>query len=50
VLVTAPHAWFVIDEGRFQRRYTPEFVQTVLDGMELAARDRELLIFRSARP
>jgi hypothetical protein len=49
VLAAAPRVWFVIDEGRFQRRFTPEFVQAVSDGMELAAQDREMLVFRSSR-
>jgi len=46
-LSAAPRAWFVIDEGRFSRRYTPEFVQAVLDTMELVAHDHEMLIFRT---
>ncbi|MBN1137400.1 MAG: hypothetical protein JXM73_12495, partial [Anaerolineae bacterium] len=45
-LAGAPRAWFVVDEGRFSRRYSPEFVQAVLDGMELVAHDREMLVFR----
>jgi 4-amino-4-deoxy-L-arabinose transferase-like glycosyltransferase len=47
VLSTAPRAWFVIDEGRFSSRYSPEFVQAVLDGMELVAHEREMLVFRT---
>jgi len=46
-LADAPRVWFVIDEGRFNRRYTPEFVEAVLDGMELVAQDHEMLIFRT---
>jgi 4-amino-4-deoxy-L-arabinose transferase-like glycosyltransferase len=46
-LSAAPRAWFVIDEGRFSRRYSPEFVQAVLDGLELVAHDREMLVFRA---
>jgi 4-amino-4-deoxy-L-arabinose transferase-like glycosyltransferase len=46
-LAAAPRAWFVIDEGRFSRRYSPEFVQSVLDGMELVAQDHEMLVFRT---
>jgi len=46
-LSAAPRVWFVVDEGRFSRRYSPEFVQAVLDGMELVAQDREMLVFRA---
>ncbi len=46
-LSAAPRVWFVIDEGRFSRRYSPEFVQAVLDGMDLVAHDHEMLIFRT---
>jgi len=48
-LAAARRAWFVIDEGRFSRRYSPEFVQAVLDGMELVAQDREMLVFRAPK-
>jgi hypothetical protein len=48
-LAAAPGAWFVIDEGRFGRRYSPEFVQAVLHDMGLVARGREMLVFRTAR-
>lgn len=46
-LSAAPRTWLVVDEGRFSRRYAPEFVQTVLDSMDLVAHDREMLIFRT---
>jgi 4-amino-4-deoxy-L-arabinose transferase-like glycosyltransferase len=48
-IVAAPRAWFVIDEGRFSSRYSPEFVQAVLDGMELVAHEREMLVFRAPK-
>lgn len=50
ILASAPQAWFVVDDGRFPRRYAPEFAQAVLDSMELVAHEREMLIFRSRRP
>jgi hypothetical protein len=49
VLAAAPGAWFVIDEGRFRGRYTPEFVQAVLEGMELVAAEREMLVFHAPK-
>ena len=39
--------WFVVDEGRFDSRYPEEFLQSVWDGMEVVAAQREMLIFRS---
>ncbi|MFC2015598.1 ArnT family glycosyltransferase [Chloroflexota bacterium] len=46
-LAAAPRAWFVIDEGRFARRYDQAFLQAVWDEMELVAAEREMLVFRS---
>ncbi len=48
VLDDTPRAWFVVDEGRFAQRYSPEFTQAVLGDMILVAHEREMLIFRSA--
>jgi len=47
VLAGDARAWFVIDEGRFAGRYGDDFVQAVLEGMDLVAADREVLVFRS---
>ena len=49
-LAAAPRAWFVIDKGRFERRYEADFLQVVWNGMELVAAEREMLIFRSLSP
>jgi 4-amino-4-deoxy-L-arabinose transferase-like glycosyltransferase len=46
-LAAAPEAWFVIDEGRFARRYENAFLQVVWDEMELVAAEGEMLVFRS---
>jgi 4-amino-4-deoxy-L-arabinose transferase-like glycosyltransferase len=46
-LATAPRAWFVVDEGRFARRYEADFLEAVWEGMELLAAEREMLVFRS---
>ena len=48
-LSAAPGAWFVVDEGRFTRRYDPDFVQAVLEEMDLVAAERRMVIF-SQRP
>ncbi len=47
LLDSAPRVWFVIDEWRFQTRYEPGFVLTVLEAMELEYHEREVMIFRS---
>jgi hypothetical protein len=47
ILAEAPRAWFVVDEGRFARRYPAEFLQAVQEGMELVSAEREVLVFRS---
>jgi hypothetical protein len=46
LLASTSRVWFVVDEWRFQTRYEPGFVLTVLEGMDLAYRQREVLIFR----
>ena len=47
LLATAPRVWFVIDEWRFQTRYEPDFIQAVLDKMELEYHHQEVMIFRT---
>jgi hypothetical protein len=47
VLAEAPRVWFVVDEGRFARRYDPDFLQAVDEGMQLVAAEEEVLVFRS---
>jgi hypothetical protein len=34
LLAAAPRTWFVVDGWRFQTRYEPDFILTVLDQME----------------
>jgi hypothetical protein len=46
LLSTAPRVWFVVDGWRFQTRYQPDLIQTVLDQMELVYNERGVLIFR----
>jgi hypothetical protein len=46
LLQTAPRAWFVVDGWRFQTRYEPGFILTVLDQMELVHDERGVMVFR----
>ncbi|MBN1657192.1 MAG: glycosyltransferase family 39 protein [Anaerolineae bacterium] len=41
----APGAWLVVDEGRFARRYPPDFLQVVAEEMELVSMHDEVLVF-----
>jgi hypothetical protein len=50
VLAGASRAWFVVDEGRFARRYPLEFLQAVSEDMELVSAEREVLVFLSLEP
>jgi len=45
LLSTAPSVWLVTDGWRFQTRYDADFIQTVIDQMDLARSDRGVLIF-----
>lgn len=46
LLSTAPRVWFVTDGWRFQTRYEPDFILTVLEQMELEFNDRGVMVFR----
>ena len=45
-LASAPRLWFVTDTWRFQTRYDADFIQTVLEQMELVSNEGGVLIFR----
>jgi hypothetical protein len=47
LLHAAPRVWFVSDTWRFQTRYDADFVQTVLDHLDLVYQERSVLIFRA---
>jgi len=49
VLDAAPRAWFVIDEGRLAGRYEQDLLDSLLDRMEIAAQEREMVIFLESR-
>jgi 4-amino-4-deoxy-L-arabinose transferase-like glycosyltransferase len=42
--------WFVVDEHRFHTRFAPGFTQAVWAGMDLAWRDGQVMVFRTADP
>ncbi len=46
LLATSPRLWFVVDGWRFQTRYRPDFILTVLEQMELAYHERGVMVFR----
>jgi hypothetical protein len=46
LLNTSPRVWFVTDGWRFQTRYEPDFILTVLNQMELVYNERGAMIFR----
>jgi hypothetical protein len=46
LLASAPRVWFVADGWRFQARYQPDFILTVLDQMELVHNERGVMVFR----
>jgi hypothetical protein len=46
LLTSAPRVWFVADGWRFQTRYNVDFIQTVLEQMDLVYNERGVLIFR----
>jgi len=46
LLATSPRLWFVTDGWRFQTRYEPDFIQTVLEQMDLVYDERGVLVFR----
>jgi hypothetical protein len=46
MLAQSPHLWFITDGWRFQTRYDPDFVLTVLQQMDLLYDDRGVMIFR----
>jgi hypothetical protein len=47
LLEDTPRVWFVSDSWRFQTRYSADFVQTVMDHMDLEYNKQGVLIFRS---
>jgi hypothetical protein len=46
LLASSPRVWFVTDGWRFQTRYDPDFVLTVLQQMDLVYNQRGVMIFR----
>jgi hypothetical protein len=46
LLAQSPRVWFITDGWRFQTRYEPDFVLTVLQQMDLAYDHRGVMIFR----
>jgi hypothetical protein len=46
LLASAPRVWFVADGWRFQTRYQPDFILTVLDQMEMVYNQRGVMVFR----
>ncbi len=46
MLTTAPRTWLVVDGWRFQTRYEPDLILTVLDQMALEYNERGVMIFR----
>ncbi len=46
LLATAPRVWFVSDRWRLQTRYDGDFIQTVLEHMDLVYDERGVLVFR----
>jgi hypothetical protein len=47
LLSTAPGVWFVSDGWRFQTRYDADFIQAVLDQMELVYEGRGVMVFHN---
>jgi hypothetical protein len=47
LLQASPRTWFVVDGWRFQTRYEPEFITTVLDQMERVHDERGVMVFRA---
>ncbi|MGD8466422.1 MAG: glycosyltransferase family 39 protein [Anaerolineae bacterium] len=47
LLEAGPPVWFLSDAWRFQTRYEAEFIQTVLDRMDLVYNEGGVLIYRS---
>ncbi|MGD9147698.1 MAG: glycosyltransferase family 39 protein [Anaerolineae bacterium] len=46
LLAQSPRVWFIADGWRFQTRYDPDFILTVLQQMDLVYEDRGVMIFR----
>jgi hypothetical protein len=46
LLASAPRVWFIADGWRFQTRYQPDFILTVLEQMDLVHNERGVLLFR----
>jgi hypothetical protein len=46
LLASAPRTWFIVDGWRFQTRYDPDFILTVLDQMDLEYNERGVMVFR----
>ncbi|HSJ56016.1 MAG TPA: glycosyltransferase family 39 protein [Anaerolineae bacterium] len=48
LLDAAPRLWFVVDGWRFQTRYEPAFILTVLEQMEMVYDERGVMVFRGS--
>lgn len=48
VIAAHPHTYFIIDGYRLATRYTPEFVRTVIEQMDVVFMDRGIAVLRAA--
>jgi hypothetical protein len=48
LLASVPQVWFVADGWRFQTRYEPDFILTVLEQMDLVHNEQGVMLFRGA--
>jgi len=48
LLASGPRLWLVTDGWRFQTRYDTDFIQAVLDHMDVVYDERGVMVFRSA--
>jgi hypothetical protein len=46
LLASTPRVWFMTDGWRFQTRYQPDFILTVLEQMDLVHDERGVMLFR----
>ncbi len=46
LLASGSRTWFIVDGWRFQTRYEPDFILTVLDQMDLEYNERGVMVFR----
>jgi hypothetical protein len=49
VLDMAPRTWFVVDEGRLADRYDDDFLDALLERMDIVAQEREMVILLGPR-